>query len=70
MALACENGNRECDGCGRCFEANPYRIIALCAVCDEPVLGCEDRYEFPSGEIVHDDCVMDYIRENYFRRGD
>lgn len=47
MAMACANGVRECDGCGRCFEANPYRIIALRAVCDEPVLGCEDRYEFP-----------------------
>ena len=26
MALICYNGSKECDGCGYCFDYDPYEI--------------------------------------------
>ena len=70
MALACRNGSRECDGCGRCMEIKPQRVVAICKYCGEAILSGEPRYEFPDGEVVHDDCVIGYVRERYHRGGE
>ena len=70
MALACRYGGRECDGCGRCMEVDAHRVVAICEHCGEAVLSGEPRYEFPDGEVVHDDCVIGYVRERYHRDGE
>ena len=35
-----------------------------CACCEEPIES-EFAYEFPSGDIVCDDCVDEYIYEHF-----
>ena len=69
MAMACVNGARECDGCGRCWETGHGETVGTCPQCGQAVLSCNDRYELPDGEIVHDDCLADYAREHYYRAG-
>lgn len=70
MAMVCVTGCRECDGCCDCQEPRQEDILGRCSVCGDPVLAYEDRYEFPDGEIVHDDCALEYIRKNFFRAGE
>lgn len=69
MAMTCIKGSGECNGCMRCQDPRPQDIAGTCPVCDEPVLTGEDRYIFPDGEIVHDDCAMEFIREHFFQAG-
>lgn len=47
----------------------PNPIAGECALCGEPVYLAEDRYEFPDGEIVHDDCMIEFVRDHYFQHG-
>ena len=68
MAMICRTGARECDGCGRCMEP-VGKSIGACAKCGENVMPSDDRYEFPGGEIVHDDCVIEFIRAHYYCPG-
>lgn len=70
MAMVCVTGSRECDGCMACHEPRQNASLGDCAQCGEPVLSGDDRYKFPDGEIVHDDCVLDFIRANYYTRGE
>ena len=67
MSLACTSLARECDGCMMC--QSPGAVAAVCAECGEPIYEGEDYYKFPDDEAVHDDCVLDYIREHYLIRG-
>ena len=67
MSLPCINLARECDGCMAC--QTPGEEIARCAECGEPIYAHEDRYVFPDGASVHDDCALDYIRAQYLVRG-
>lgn len=69
MALTCIMGRGECDGCMDCQEPKTEDVIATCAQCSEPVHSYDDRYELPDGEIVHDDCALDYINR-YRVRGE
>lgn len=46
----------------------PGEATAKCAQCGEPVYAHEDRYEFPDGATVHEDCGLDYI-ERFIIRG-
>lgn len=47
----------------------PQPIAGECAQCGEPVYLAEDRYEFPDGDIVHDDCMIEFVRDHYYRNG-
>lgn len=69
MAMTCINGSRECCGCMACQGPRAGSVLGDCAKCGEPVLTMEDRYEFPDGEIVHEDCALEFIRDNYHIRG-
>lgn len=69
MAMICRTGARECDGCGHCMEPGPGDIVGICRQCHEPVLVSDGRYEFPDGEIVHDDCAIEFIRAHYYCPG-
>lgn len=66
MAMTCIGAGRECDGCLGCQEPKPENIAGACAECGEPVMKYEARYEFPNGRIVHDDCVIEFIRKNFY----
>lgn len=66
MSLPCVTLARECDGCMAC--QRPGDATAKCAQCGEPVYAHEDRYEFPDGATVHEDCGLDYI-ERFIIRG-
>ena len=70
MAMVCVYGSGECDGCMRCQAERRENVIAVCPCCREEVRAYEDRYEFPDGDIVHEDCARDYIREHYYRKGE
>ena len=61
MAMICVNGCRECDGCGACDVKNSSTI---CAWCGEPISQNENHYNF-DGDIVHYDCMRDYVQENF-----
>lgn len=67
MAMICVSGCRECDGCMMCQSQGA--TVTTCAECGEPIYEGEDYYNFPDDEAVHDDCVLDYIREHYLIRG-
>lgn len=49
---------------------SPRPIAGECALCGEPVYLAEDRYEFPDGEIVHDDCMIKFVRREFFKDGE
>lgn len=70
MAMTCIHGARECDGCMACQEPGHGSVLENCAQCGEPVSSGESRYQFPDGEIVHEDCAMDFIRANYHIQGE
>lgn len=57
MALIHMTGNCEC------------KSLGLCAQCGEVVSYDEDRYEFPDGNVVHDDCMLAFVEDEYYRRG-
>lgn len=29
----------------------------------------DDRFEFPDGTVVHDDCMLPYVEDRYYHRG-
>lgn len=70
MAMLCCRGSRECDGCCDCQAEKQDKVAGRCACCGEPVMKYEDRYELPDDDIVHDDCILDYIREHFFKYGE
>ena len=37
--------------------------VGKCAQCGEPVHDYDDYYEFEDGNLVHDDCVLDWIAQ-------
>lgn len=41
-----------------------------CVHCDEPVYMDEDRIDMGGLEILHVDCVMDYIKERFLVLGE
>lgn len=67
MAMICVSGCHECDGCMMCQIQD--EMVATCGERGEPIYEGEDYYKFSDGEAVHDDCVLDYIREHYLIRG-
>ena len=69
MAMTCINGSRECSGCQQCNELPRADVVGHCAQCGEEVYSWEGRYEFPGGEIVHDDCMLDFVRRDFYRAG-
>lgn len=70
MAMYCAYGRKnECDGCMMCQKPKTSGTLGQCSHCGESILKNEPRYEFSDGEIVHDDCVLEYIRDHYFHEG-
>lgn len=69
MAMVCVNGSKECGGCMACQEPRAESVCGYCAQCDEPVLSGEDHYELFTGELLHEDCMLPYVREKFFVRG-
>lgn len=66
MAMICVKGG-ECDGCMSCQEPRPERVLCTCDHCGETILVGEPRYELPDGAVVHDDCMIDYVKGCYYR---
>ena len=68
--MTCVTGCRECDGCMSCQERqNAFESIGQCAWCGEAVRDDDDRFEFPDGTVVHDDCMLPYVEDRYYHRG-
>ena len=44
-------------------------ILDMCAWCGEAVRDDDDRFEFPDGTVVHDDCMLPYVEDRYYHRG-
>lgn len=44
-------------------------IIGTCPCCNEPIYAAEDHYEFPGGEMCCDNCMIEFVRENFYRHG-
>ena len=44
-------------------------VLDMCAWCGEAVRDDDDRFEFPDGTVVHDDCMLPYVEDRYYHRG-
>ena len=69
MAMICVRGSGECDGCMNCQKDHEDSILGICEFCGQPVHTYDAHYEFPDDVILHDDCVLDYVRKHYYRNG-
>lgn len=69
MAMVCISGAGECDGCMKCQGPSQEPVAGICGWCGEPVFTTEARYEFPDGNVTHDDCVLDFINKHYRKMG-
>lgn len=67
MAMICKRGSRECDGCMTCHDEPVY--AGECEHCGEPIPIYEDHYKLPDGELLHEECAWDYMREHYLVLG-
>ena len=41
----------------------PRIIYETCAVCGEPIYWDEERYELCDGDVIHEDCLMDWAKK-------
>ena len=55
MALVCINGNRECDGCGICFDQP-----VVCDMCEERIT---DHYYEINNIVLCQECMEDMYRK-------
>lgn len=54
------------NGCPeRELEPPESEIFTYCAVCKEPIFRGEWCYRFDDGNLVHEDCVDDYLCLHY-----
>ena len=67
MATICINGVRECDACMAC-QSEPA-FVGECEHCGKPIPAYEDHYQLPDGELLHEDCARDYLREHFLVPG-
>ena len=49
----------------KCQETPDEEIVGKCGWCGDNVHTWEDRFVFPDGSVVHDDCVIEYIYKHY-----
>ena len=61
----CKYHVKECTGCLKCQEISASEIVGRCAWCGDDVHTWDDRFVFPDGAVVHDDCVIEYIYKHY-----
>lgn len=56
MALVCKYGNKECDGCMRCFDNEVKPDDVVCSICGQPIT---DKYYEIDDLVYCEECMQD-----------
>ena len=54
MALVCKYGNKECDGCMRCFDNEVKPDDVVCSICGQPIT---DKYYAIDDLVYCEECM-------------